>query len=230
MHLNGFSASVKEAQEETSNGYVVLRHGDTFSVRLTNRHKENGQCKPADACIYIQGKFVGCFRVPFGQTVIIEHPTNDSGKFTAYCNGSQEASQIGLDKDDPDNGLIKVIWKPGSYPIKIPIMKVSWDCPTFTEPWYDNSNHYYDGGYSINWTIDTTTSCCTTRSCSSGNLVGGGVGLSGHSNQNFVETSSLNYDEPETTIYLRIAFRDNEPRPIKTTVYKVSTPIPRPLK
>ena len=89
--LNGFSVSISEAQEETSENYIVLRHGQTFSLRLHNGHKENGKCIPADAEIYVQGKYCGTFRVAAGQTVWLERPLNDSGKFTAYRNNTYEA-------------------------------------------------------------------------------------------------------------------------------------------
>ena len=49
--LNGFNVSVPEAQEETSDGYVILQHNQNFRIRLHNNHKENNIGKPSDACI-----------------------------------------------------------------------------------------------------------------------------------------------------------------------------------
>lgn len=243
--LNGFSVNVPQAQEETSDGYIVLKHGQNFSLRLHNGHKYCGNNKPADAEVWIQGKLIGTFRVPANQTVEIEHPFNDSGKFTAYRNGSSEANQIGIDPDSNENGLIKVIWKPGSQ--KVNQVQITWDSWVPEYPSYinhkiaelDNSyddGHYYrsitsDRSYNLNGNIEST--CCVTNYCSKeSDLVGGGVGLSGHSNQAFSEIEQLNYNEPETTIFLRIAFRDDVPRPISvTTVYKVqSTNVPRRLR
>ena len=218
MFLNGFSVSVPESQEETSDGYVVLRHNQNFSIRLHNGHKFNGSCKPADAEVYVQGKHVGTFRVPYGQTVIIERSVDDNGKFTAYRNGTYEAQLAEIDAGDPNNGLIKVIWKPG-YKYRPPVNYVS---NNININWEDlTSNHYLDSGTVTNYASHSTRKCC---------LSGGGVGLSGHSNQSFSEVDSLIYDEPETTIFLRIAFRD-EIRSIKQKRHKVySTRVPRPLR
>jgi len=249
--LNGFSVNVPQAQEETSDGYIVLKHGQNFSLRLHNGHKYCGGNKPADAEVWIQGKLIGTFRVPANQTIEIEHPVSDSGKFTAYKNGSSEARQIGIDPDSNENGLIKVIWKPGNQ--KVNQVHVTWnswslDCPSYLQrkiTVFDNSyndDRYYktttsDRSCNLNTIYDTggyaKSYCCMTTSCSKNNdLVGGGVGLSGHSHQAFSEIEQLDYNEPETTIFLRIAFRDDVPRSITTTsVYKVqSTNVPRRLR
>ena len=239
MFLNGFSLSIPESQEETSDGYVVLKHNQNFSIRLHNGHKFNGSCKPADAEVYVQGKHVGTFRVPYSQTVIIERSVDDTGKFTAYRNGTYEAQLAEIDAGDPNNGLIKVVWKPG-YKCKPPIdyVNIIENTPNIT--WDNsviNSNHLYDSGTFTNHASFNTSSSArigcqsnwslTTRNC---NLSGGGVGLSGHSDQSFSEVDSLVYDEAETTIFLRIAFRD-EIRSIKQKRHKVySTRVPRPLK
>jgi hypothetical protein len=249
--LNGFSVNVPQAQEETSDGYIVLKHGQNFSLRLHNGHKYCGGNKPADAEVWIQGKLIGTFRVPANQTIEIEHPVSDSGKFTAYKNGSSEARQIGIDPDSNENGLIEVIWKPGSQ--KVNQVQVTWDSwGSWSPPSYHNhkiaefDNYYDDGHYyktttsdrscNLNTTIEighVEPYCCSMALGSGSNdLVGGGVGLSGHSHQAFSEIEQLDYDEPETTIFLRIAFRDNVPRPItNTSVYKVqSTNVPRRLR
>ena len=229
MFLNGFRVSVPESQEETSDGYVVLRHNQNFSIRLHNSHKFNGSCKPADAEVYVQGKHVGTFRVPYGQTIIIERSVDDNGKFTAYRNGTYEAQLAEIDAGDPNNGLIKVVWKPGYKYSRRTIyddiindnISISWSGLGTTDV---NSTHYLDSGTCTNCCTDTI-GCSTTRG-----LSGGGVGLSGHSDQTFSEVDSLTYDEPETTIFLRIAFRD-EIRSIKQKRHKVySTRVPRPLK
>lgn len=244
--LNGFRVTVPEAREENSEGHVVLKHGQNFRLALHNGHKYEGRCIPADVEVYVQGEYVGTYRIPAGQTVTLEHPLHDSGKFTAYRNDSSEARQIRLDPNSADNGLIKVVWKPGNYKIQqwISPVTITWQKLRYNVPENDNYwDNYYDDGHQYTITYDYNTTGCTTRSASclssstsccasnSGNLVGGGVGLSGHSNQHFTETDALDYVEGETTIYLRIAFReeDNTPRPIKP-VYKVhSTNVPRRL-
>lgn len=244
MQLKGFSVEIPECLEETSQGYVVLKHGQPFRIKLNNHHKSGGSGKSSDAEVWLQGNFVGCYRIDYGETLILERSFSDSGKFTAYRNGSSEARRIGLDPNSDDNGLIKVVWKPGNYKVSqwVSPVTVTWQTLRYNVPENDNYwDNYYDDGhqYTISYDYNTTpitrsTSCfSSSTSCraNSGNLVGGGVGLSGHSNQHFTETDALDYVEGETTIYLRIAFReeDNTPRPIKP-VYKVhSTNVPRRL-
>jgi hypothetical protein len=249
MQLNGFRVTIPEAKEENSEGHVVLSHGQNFRISLHNAHKYNGRGTPSDCEVYVQGEYVGTYHVPAGQTVILEHPIHDSGKFTAYRNGSSEAQQIGLDPNSDDNGLIKVVWKPGNHKVRsIQVSDVSWTWPYHPNIVYPENDNYYDDGHNYTITYDDHTfnnsatggyvsrkglfssnvSCCANA----GNLVGGGIGLSGSSNQTFTETDALDYVEPETAIYLRIAFREesNTPRPIKP-VYKVhSTSVPRRLQ
>ena len=248
--LNGFSVSISEAQEETSENYIVLRHGQTFSLRLHNGHKENGKCIPADAEVYVQGKYCGTFRVAAGQTIWLERPLNDTGKFTAYRNNTYEAKQAEIDPTSFDNGLIKVVWKPGrEQPDFVrDVYKHVVDYSRIERTWPQNWN-YYDpsstADYQTFTDYNTTSGSCSTschsytttvnndvRSCRSNDcLVGGGVGLSGHSNQSFNEVQPLDYTDQETTIHIRIAFRDDGPRPIKAVhkvVYESKTP--RPLK
>lgn len=243
MQLNGFRVTVPEASEEKSDGYVVLRHGQNFRIELHNGHKYENRGVPSDAEVYVQGIYVGTYRVPYGQTVILEHPADDFGKFIAYKNDTQEARIAGIDPDSADNGLIKVVWKPGNYKTKkirsIPVIVNTWkEYPIATRTYDYNSNHYHDGHqYGTTYGDNSTcrgiyTPCNISCSCrTDNNLVGGGIGLSGNSDQTFTETNSLDYIETTTTIYLRIAFQEYEPRPIKNTVYKVhSTSIPRPLR
>jgi uncharacterized protein (UPF0248 family) len=252
MQLNGFSVEIPESIEETSQGYVVLKHGEHFRIKLNNHHKKDRHGKSSDAEVYLQGKFIGCYRIEYGETLILERSFSDSGKFTAYRNGTPEADQAEINPDSPDNGLIKVVWKPGTkkhhYEIVNPDIGTgehylrAWikSIETYPVRYSDNTSSalplYYDsttdGGYHF---FNCSTSCCakshTTRSCNE--LTGGGIGLSDHSDQKFTETESLDYSgEGSTTMYLRISFRNEEPRPINTVVYKTvtSTSIPRPLK
>lgn len=257
-NLNGFGLSIVEAQEENSDGYAILKHGQKFSLRLKNTHRYEGKQIPCDVDVFIQGKRMGSWRIPAGQTIILERPENDYGHFTAYRNNTLEAQQAGIDKDSYENGLIKVVFKPGKVKERcqwvnpLPYMPCTW--PSWPYDYHDHSIGYYNINYNYNTNYNNTTSDVRTRSyksavtsscCSEGNhylteschevgsrgLVGGGVGLSGTSNQTFSEVEALDYVEQATTIYLRIAFMDEEPRPLTSQkVYKVCSSVPRPLK
>jgi hypothetical protein len=251
-NMNGFSVEIPECIEEDCNGYITMKHGANFTIKLNNHHKYGGHGKPCDADVYVDGKNVGTFRLTYGETIRLEHPVYDNGRFTAYKRGTIEACQAGINANSDDAGLIKVIFRPGEVSYSCCWVKTEYDWPNAFDinyrstgidpnehdPVNINSNHYYDGGYATN---NSTFSCNAEKSiistsraynCSvpSSKLVSGGVGLSGHSDQNFNSVDSLNYDEPPTTISIRLAFRecDCEPRPLYTRVY--STSVPRPLR
>lgn len=222
--LNGFSVTIPESYSETSEGHVGLRHGQNFKVRLHNGHRGPYGSVPCDATIILNGKDVGTFRVKAGQTTIIERPANDTGKFTAYQEDSYEAASIGIDRNSNELGLIEVVFRPGS-------QKIRWTPPAvFVTYNSDNlySHYSYDGGPSTGQPTYLGISCCA-KSCSFDEPAGMGIGLSGHSNQNFHEVEDLDYNEPATKIYLRLvkeSFERSGPRPLRS-VY--STDVPRKL-
>lgn len=251
VSLNGFMVQVPECIEETCDNYVVMRHGKTYSLKLSNHHKDGRQCKPCDADVYIDGKLVGTWRIPFGQNIVLERPVDDSGKFTAYKNGSVEAKQAQIDPNSSDTGLIKVVFRPGTKKIRairavivqpyiIPVGDPYWywypnpGWNTITCTTYDGSVSSDSVRYSESISNSYTSNYVQSHSCNSAesttNLVGGGTGLSEESKQQFTEVEELDYDsEPTTTIFLRLAFRDEVPRPIKETRRVYSTKVPRPL-
>lgn len=226
--LNGFSVTVPESYSETSEGHVGLMHGQNFKVRLHNGHRGPYGSVPCDATIILNGKDVGTFRVNAGQTTIIERPANDTGKFTAYSEDSYEAASIGINRNSDNLGLIEVIFRPGNkksqwVPPVISVSDNSWHPPI-------HYTHYYDSGnYTGRPMYRGISSECCAKSCSFREPVGMGIGLSGHSNQNFHEVDDLDYNEPATRIYLRLvkeSFERSGPRPLRS-VY--STDVPRKL-
>ena len=236
--LNGFSVSIPETRNEDCMGNVKIDHKQQFRIRLHNSHKFNGCGKPADADVYVDGKHVGTFRVSYGQTVMLEHPINDNGKFTAYRKGSSEAYQAGINAYSDDAGLIKVVFKPGTK--TCPVVTINaWTQPiTYSPNWYCNlDNVTYRGGYSTNTqSMSYNNDCATTKCCVSSEnktrgAVSGGVGLSGMSNQSFHETDKLLYDEQSHTVYLRLIFdAEDMPRSIYDHRPVYSTNYPRPLR
>jgi len=59
--LNGFSVKVPECLSETSESYVIMRHRQQYSLKLSNHHKEDGHGKPCDVEIYIDDEFCGIY-------------------------------------------------------------------------------------------------------------------------------------------------------------------------
>ena len=246
MQLNGYTVSIEGAIEEQSDGYVLMKHGQQYAVRLHNHHKQDGNCKPCDAEVFIDGKSCGIFRVSYGQMVYIEHPIYDNGKFTAYKKGTQEGNEAKLTECREELGLIEVVFHPGvhraksvcpptiiyNYPIiwREPCYPYYVPCDPVPQPWIP---WYYNQP-----TCTTVSSFNTTAFSVSSDTVqlsSAGMGLSGYSNQHFDSVEELWYDEPVSTISLRIVSVDDQAvRPLNQNrdVYQVEkrdTGSPRPL-
>jgi hypothetical protein len=248
VELNGFRLTVPESINESSDGYIDMEHNKVFSIRLYNRHMNNGTAKPCDATVFVNGIDVGTFRVQHGQYLIVERPINDTGRFTAIKAGTSEAVSAGIDEKDENVGLIKVIFRPGIHAYTIASYSNNQTIPI---PDYQCSydNIYNNGGYtarrcsmrgstnSMNHSFDnaSSVSCGASMNYSaasepSQSYSGGGIGLSEESSQIFSSVGSLIYDEPATTLYLRVRFpeKSSTVRPIKHQVYMSG--YPRPLK
>jgi hypothetical protein len=249
--LNGFSVKVPECLSETSENYVVMRHGQQYSLKLSNHHKEDGHGKPCDAEVYIDDEFCGSYRIPSGESITLERPEHSNQRFTAYRIGSEEAKIAKIDHNK-SMGLIRAVFRPGNKKYvsmifsKPVIIDEPWPYITKTpqKPWTPPGVYAYavsdwdtlstptfsNNSYS---SVPTSNAEFGSDNCSytaSRDLVGGGTGLSGQSNQRFNEVDALDYDKQATSIYLRLAFEDEgkseDIRPLKK-VY--STRVPNPL-
>ena len=213
MYLNKYSARVVGGYE-TPSAYVELRHGQTYQLQL--RNDNNSRC---DAQVEIDGKTVGVWRLNSNQSVTLERPANDNGKFTFYKAGTAEAQSAQLDSGDFNLGLIRVTFTP-EQEVR-PVQSVSYSYTTT----YGASagTPVYRG---LTYTGDTSTFVSQTESLGSASksLSAGGTGLSGHSNQNFDSVAQLDYDySGQTVIHLRLVCKEDDgPRPL--TQY--STPVP----
>jgi len=245
--LNGFSVRVPECLSETSENYVIMRHGQQYSLRLSNHHKENNHGKPCDVEVYIDNEFCGSYRIESGKNIVLERPEYSNQRFTAYRIDSKEAKEAQIENNS-SMGLIRAIFRPGTkkYSINHTITLPDANPWPYTpkepeKPWRMpgvyayavsdwNSMTYSGNSYGNVSTSEISVSSNTDLGslCASRNLIGGGTGLSGESNQKFDEVETLDYDEPATTIYLRLAFEKDEPqiRPLKK-IY--STRVPNPL-
>ncbi len=230
MFLNQFSVRIVGGKE-VAGGYVEMHHGRQYSLCL-----HNGYAGRADAHVEIDGKHVGTWRLPAGQSITLERPQHDAGRFTFYRVNSPEAVQAALDPCDPNLGLVKVTFTPellrGARPLT----------PT-CHPWW----YYYPGPAILDTTAAPTwhpvyytdmnagvglPACGTINATStpqsqtvSAAYTAGGTGLSGESGQQFGAAEWIEYDAArQTVIHLRLvegAVAEN-PRPL--TCY--STPVP----
>jgi hypothetical protein len=106
MKLNDFEVVIPEG-DETEVGYVCLKHGTQYSIKLRN-HSERLLC---NATVEIDGRSVGTWRVDQGDTITIERPVHDSGRFTFYQEGTPEATKANIRLTD-ELGLISVLFRP----------------------------------------------------------------------------------------------------------------------
>ena len=239
VSLNGFSVKVPECLSETSENYVVMRHGQQYSLRLSNHHKEDGHGKPCDVEVYINDEFCGAYRIPSGESIILERPEYSNQRFTAYRIDSEEAKIAKIDHN-ASMGLIRAVFRPGRKKIDhtISVLYEPWVAPE--KPWtiplgvytyavsdWNTISMTYSNKYRGPVTSEAVN-LASSSSYTSRNLVGGGTGLSGQSNQKFNEVDALEYDEPAVSIYLRLAFKEDS-EDIKPLKRVYSTTIPNPL-
>lgn len=195
MYLNDFSVRIPEGNE-TPGGYVELAHNTQYRLVLGNRRSRR-----CDARVEIDGKHVGTWRIGANGSITLERPAHDPGQFTFYEVGTQEAVAAGLDRFDPNLGLVKVVFTPERY-----------EEPAI----YSLSNTY---GYA-------QPKGLTYGGSTRGFSRAGGTGLSGQSGQRFTDAEGISYDfSQQTTIHLRLVSRGggNEgPRPLTA----FSTPVP----
>lgn len=105
MNNNEFEVEIPEGQK-LENGYVEMRHNTQYSLNLKNH-----RWVPCDAEVTIDGIHVGTWRIESRGEIHIERPVHDTGHFTFFQVGTEEADMAGITKN-PDNGLISVTFKP----------------------------------------------------------------------------------------------------------------------
>lgn len=127
------------------------------------------------AQVYIDGSCVGKFLLHANHTATIDRPVQESKKFTFFVGGSSGARMSGYRKQQFTNGLVEVRF--------IPEAKRSW--------------FLQDDKCQLECTAVRQFSCNGTRE--------GVTGLSGRSNQEFVNVCSPDLDHSKTsTIFLRL--------------------------
>ncbi len=105
MKLGEFAAVIPEGKER-ADGYVEMRHGQQYTLRLTNYSIQR-----CDAEVMIDGGKVGLWRVDPGRDFTLDRPVHDTGKFTFYRADSEDGRRAGILKAD-HTGLISVTFKP----------------------------------------------------------------------------------------------------------------------
>lgn len=228
MFFQNYSVRIVGGTEHPD-GYVRIRHGQTYSISLRNHH--NRVC---DADVTIDGKSIGIFRIPTHATISLERPPNDTGRFTFYRLDSPEAAQVGLTNND-GLGLISVTFTPELVREPRPLSpSTTWTATpkNLTSTYYTGevTNTSYHGATASFSSGTRSSDTVSTTSTAGGQSVGsvasaapGGTGLSGHSNQYYVNALPITYDySQQVTINLRLIAIDDAPRPLTAN----TTPVP----
>lgn len=199
MRVGNFSVIVPEGRERDT-GHVALNHSQQYTIRLLSHNHRR-----CDAEVTVDGKPVGTFRLNSHDSLALERPAHDSGRFTFYQADSGEAAQVGVAGIvAPDRGLIQV-----RFHVERNLMR------------------YVQGGGGICRTMDmgTVATGYEREEKTSGSIRGivgrtqncsaGVTGLSGQSRQSFHDVAGLDYDPTEeTVITIRLVVGDNGPRPL----------------
>ena len=200
MKLGEYAVQIQGGRE-LDNGYVEMAHNTKYKILLSNDSELD-----CDAVVEIDGKEVGIWRARSGKSICIERPVHDTGQFTFYKLDTPEGRKIGLVANNK-LGLISTLFKPEKP--KAPTLD-SFDFDDFTHDSFD----FDPEGDSFDFDFDDFSA--------------EGTGLSGKSEQQFINVEALDYNEAGfVQIHLRLICHDNndEPRPLTP----ISTPIPPPL-
>lgn len=210
MKLGNFELSVLPGRE-LAGGYVEMEHGTQYRLFLHNFGRTR-----CDAEVTIDGKPMGAFRISPSGMLTLERPANDSGKFTFYRSGSNEAAAIEMGNIASSNlGVVSVKFMPERY-IERPksVLRAAGFGSTTVDCFSDE--------------VSRSMNALPSRE----SLTAGGTGLSGVSSQQFYEVASLDYDPSgEVTINLRLVCSGvaaaNEPRPLTPVSNAAPSPVAR---
>ncbi len=202
MRINEFEVNIHPGTE-TTDGYIEMYHNTQYTLALTNHKRVR-----CDAQVEIDGKPVGAWRIPAGQTIRLERPVHDTGRFTFYKMGTPEAAQAQLQYHNK-LGLVQVTFTPEK---RRPVYRPAMDAME-AESLCESA-----GG------SGSFKSKCARSA--------GGSGLSGRSSQRFGVADQIEYDySQQTVISLRLVCREpyvDDIRPLNPAPH--ANPVPLPVK
>lgn len=208
-NLNGFSVNIKNDSvvhiHKNGHNYYSLPNMSEYKIKLTNSRSER-----CDAVVYIDGTYIGMWRIGPYSSIILERPAHLNRKFVFVEENSNIAMDSGIQKYNPENGLIKVIFKP-ERTLETPLFQT----PLLTNQsgrtqWRDTNGYdtFFDAARSessnaglLNNSYRSNSSFSDTISYNSGATV-----LGNNTDQYFNTTNRLTAidDHNTTTIHLRL--------------------------
>lgn len=231
IYLNEYSVRISPGRE-VSDGYVIMKHGDVYTITLRNASQTN-----CDAEIFIAGNSVGKWRIHPYKSITLERPAHDDGRFTFYRIGTEEFSAIGGEGISKDlQGLIEVAFTPEKY---TPASNFNSVNTVYVHSPYSQGTASPVNNSRITWTTNYLSdssgaamasapqySSQSVSNTTRKSMVPGETGLSGKSNQVFGEVPELDYDlENQIKIRLRLVIDSGGPRPLVSR----SNPVPPPV-
>lgn len=229
IYLNEYSVVIRPGRE-VSDGYVIMKHGDVYTITLRNARPTN-----CDAEIFIAGKSAGKWRIPPYKSITLERPAHDDGRFTFYQIGTPEFSAIGGGYVSTDlQGLIEVVFTPEKYKpvsnftntVNINTTALSRDTPPVSNSRISWTSGYMSNSSDVPMASAPQYSSQPVSKTTRKSMVPGETGLSGRSNQIFYDVPELDYDfENQIKIRLRLVIDNGGPRPLVSR----SNPIPPPV-
>ncbi len=106
MRTGDFELCIVGGHEQLNQPVIEMRHAQVYQLSLVNHGT-----KRCDATVRIDGKPVGTWRVPASQHIVLEHPVDQTGKFTFFVLGTSEADATNI-QDDALVGLVEAIFTP----------------------------------------------------------------------------------------------------------------------
>jgi hypothetical protein len=216
MRVGNYSVYIPEGVERES-GHVALDHGKQYQLRLVNH-----DYRQSDAEVTIDGKVIGTFRLYGHGSVTLERSPHDNGRFTFYTSGTKEAvlAQEGAIHDD-NKGLIQVRFVPEKYRKAVPVARGMGMRPMGMTGGYEGYERYEatSGGQ--------LRSSASSFSDQEEKTAGGITGLSGHSDQRFVDVPGIDLDDTAAVlISIRLVTANTGPRPLQPTPRANKVPEP----
>lgn len=241
MRIGNFTALVPEGREH-GGGHVGLAHGTVYTIRMTNH-------APAacDALVEVDGKEIGLFRLDGHGRMTLECPgSKDSGRFTFFKAGTPESDAAGGGSvSRNDRGLVRVTFKPEKPRLSPPYKHYSEVRPRGV--WGQSQDYGTVSTRSVNASAALESSFMSfspdfhpvTRGSEEKTCGGivlpdtaapGVTGLTGTSDQKFVQVRPIDYDAEDTfvAVTLRLVCVDKADavRPIPESPRGNKTPAP----
>lgn len=183
--------------------YYSLPHNSEYVVRM-----HNYSSKRTNTCLFIDGEFMGKWRINANSYIDVERPVHNNRKFTFVRETSKIGKMGNITNGDFNNGLIEVTFTPEL-----------------------NLNYNYDCDYDYDYDrYNLKNSDCVIISCNNNSqeYMTGGTVLGHDSGQRFGNASHMTEDKSKSvTKRIRLIIEKRKPYvSLKTRNYNLNDPIP----